>query len=88
MARPAHQETIVLAASEKIIPPAVVSRFVQLLHIVSWLYADLENNRKADIGQLCLLGAGNRVDSVVEEKTHLNNENDKTSNVEEMESFL
>ena len=79
------------AASEKIIPPAVVSRFVHLLHIVSWLYADLENNRKADIGQLCLLGAGNRltwVDSVVEEKTHLNNENDKTSNVEEMESFL
>ena len=28
------------------------------------------------------------MDSVVEEETHLNNENDKTSNVEEMESFL
>ena len=85
---PAHQEAIVLAASNKIVPSAEVSRPVHLQDIVGWFDADLEGNREINFFQLSLLRAGNCLtwmNSAVDEKTHLNNKDGKASKVEEME---
>ena len=91
MSGPAHKVSIVFAAANKIIPRAGVSCPVQLLGIVSWFDADLENKGKVNFCQLFLFGARYCLawmDPFVDQKTHLNDEDDETSNVEKVEGFL
>ena len=76
--------TIVLAAPKEIVITARVSSFVQLLLIIGRLDADFENNRKLEISQLFLTCTGNGltwIHPVVDQDSHLNDEDDKTSNV-------